>query len=80
MKKTARNAKRQAEIVIKNIYALERNKKLLVYTCKKTPLVISLGKYNGIYSHGKFVFTGVIPALMKALIEKWEMWKKILDT
>ena len=74
--KTAQNAERQEEVVVKNIYALERNKKLSVYACKKTPLVISLGKYNGIYSHGKFVIWGKIPALMKFLIEKREMWKK----
>ena len=74
--KTAQNAERQAEVVVKNIYASEKNKKLSVYTCKKTPLVISLGKYNGLFVLNNFVLTGKIPALMKALIEDWEMLKK----
>jgi len=38
-------------------------------------LVISLGKYNGIYSRGPFVITGFIPGIIKRFIEKWQMFK-----
>ena len=75
IEKTAQNAKRQAEIVVKNITALENNKILSTYGSKQTPLVISLGKYNGIFCWGKLVLTGIIPGILKTLIEKREMWK-----
>lgn len=73
--KTAQNAERQARIAVKNIIALEKNASLTQYHSKRTPLVISLGKYNGIFDTGKFVLTGPIPGLLKSLIEKREMWK-----
>jgi len=76
MEKTAQNAKLQAKIVVKNIRAIEEGRELESYNKKKTPLVISLGRYNGIYCHGKFVISGFIPAIMKAVIEDWEMWKR----
>ena len=78
VEKTAQNAQLQAKIVVNNIYALENGRELASYIFKKTPLVISLGKYNGIYCHGNFVFSGFIPALIKVFIEKWEMWKRKL--
>ena len=74
--KTAQNAERQAEVVVKNICALEKENELEKYQSKKTPLIISIGKNCGIYSHGDFVFTGFIPGLMKSKIEWLEMWKK----
>lgn len=73
--KTAQNAERQAQIVVENIRRLEKDESLVSYHSKKTPLVISLGKWNGIFEYHGLVFTGVIPALLKWLIEKWEMWK-----
>jgi|SRR3989344_3592038 len=73
--KTAQNAERQAKIAVKNICALEHEKSLEKYHSKKTPLVISLGRWNGIYSQGSFVFTGLIPGLMKRIIEWKEMIK-----
>ena len=76
--KTAQNAERQGKIIAKNICALESGNKLLKYESKRTPLVISLGKYDGIYSGEKYVFGGIIPGLMKTIIEKFEMLKKQL--
>lgn len=73
--KTAQNTERQAEVIVKNIIAFESNNELNQYHSKKTPLVISLGKYNGILDSGNFVLTGFIPALLKFFIEKREMWK-----
>ncbi len=74
--KTAQNAERQGSVIVKNICALEKITDLKEYISKKTPMIISLGKYNGIYHHGNFVMCGIIPALMKSMVEKWEMIKK----
>jgi len=71
--KTAQNAERQARIVVKNIFALEKKDKITKYHSKRTPLVISLGKYNGILDLGNFVLTGFIPGLLKSFIEWKEM-------
>jgi len=73
--KTAQNAERQAKIVVKNIIALEDKSNLVSYHSKKTPLVISLGKYKGVLDFGNFVLTGFIPALLKSFIEIKEMRK-----
>ena len=76
--KTAQNAERQAEIIAKNICLMEKGGRLKRYESKSTPMIISLGKYNGIYTYDGFNMYGKIPALMKAVIEWWEMWKKRL--
>ncbi len=73
MEKTAQNAKNQAKIVINNIKAMENNTKLKEFSPAQTPLIISLGKYHGIFVSGKFVLTGLIPSLMKYFVEKKEM-------
>lgn len=73
--KTAQNAERQAMIIVKNIIALENKEDLFQYHSKKTPLVISLGKYNGIIDLGDFVLTGIISALLKSFIEWREMYR-----
>jgi len=78
--KTAQNAMRQAKIIVKNIMALENNDSLIKYYSKKTPLVISLGKYNGILDLGNFVLTGLIPACLKFFIERREMLKLRLNS
>ncbi len=73
IEKTAQNAKIQAQLVVKNIRALEKKRKLKEYNQYKTPLVISLGKWNGIFESNKFVFTGLVPGIMKSIIELKEM-------
>lgn len=75
VEKTAQNSEIQARIVLKNILSLENNRKLKKYKQHKTPLVISLGKFNGVFESNYFVFTGLIPGIMKTLIEKREMLK-----
>ncbi len=82
--KTAQNAKRQAELVSYNIVALESNKKLKSYHEKKTPIIISLGKWNGIFETEKLSFGGIIPALLKYFVEirellpyKFRKWKNL---
>lgn len=74
--KTAQNAEKQAETVVKNIWAIEKNLSLQKFVPKFSPLVISLGKNKGIFTKRKFTFSGIIPGWMKSVIERWEMWKK----
>lgn len=76
--KTAQNAVRQASVAARNILALEKNRGLRRYHSKKTPLVISLGKYRGILSANWSTFGGFTPAFMKWAVERNEMWKKRL--
>ena len=38
-------------------------------------MVISLGKYDGIFEYKNVVLTGLIPAFLKLAIEKKTMWK-----
>ncbi len=75
VEKTAQNSIIQAKIVSSNINALESKDNLKEYNSRKTPLIISLGKYYGIFTWGNFTFTGIIPGLMKTIIEKIEMLK-----
>ncbi|HLC31977.1 MAG TPA: FAD-dependent oxidoreductase [Candidatus Nanoarchaeia archaeon] len=76
VEKTAQNAQKQAAVVVHNIYALERGGKMKAYVSRKTPIVLSLGKYNGLFIYKDFVFGGIVPGFMKWAIEKKEMWKK----
>ncbi|MBS3080231.1 FAD-dependent oxidoreductase [Candidatus Pacearchaeota archaeon] len=73
--KTAQNAERQSQIVVNNIIALENKEKLKDYHPRTGPLVISLGKLDGIFSYKNLNFNGIIPAFLKFFIEKREMWK-----
>ena len=39
------------------------------YVSKKRPVIISLGKYEGILEYKKIIVTGIIPAFLKWLVE-----------
>ena len=69
--KTAQAAEKQAEIVAKNILHHIYKERLERYEQKTKPMVISLGKNNGIFIYKQFVLTGFIPGLLKRIIE----WK-----
>ncbi len=71
--KTAQNAEKQAEIVVKNIYHLENEETLEEYTSSPRVMVISLGKWDGMLIYKNFVLTGIIPGILKTIIE----WKTI---
>lgn len=71
--KTAQNAERQAEVIVKNLRALKSGGDLKRYESKKGMMVISLGKYDGVVEGRNIVFGGKIAALMKWGIEKWIM-------
>ena len=73
--KTAQNAEKQAKVVAKNIINLEKGKNLEKYLSKPRIMVISLGKWHGILVYKNFVLTGLIPGILKGLIEWKEMRK-----
>ncbi|MDP2628446.1 MAG: FAD-dependent oxidoreductase [Nanoarchaeota archaeon] len=75
--KTAQGAEKQADLVINNILALEKNKFLKKYISKRRPMVISLGKFNGIFENENFVINGFIPAFMKWFVQKRTMFRYI---
>jgi NADH dehydrogenase FAD-containing subunit len=74
--KTAQNAEHQADVVVENIIAKETGNDLAAYESHSKGIVISLGKYHGIFEKGSFVLTGFIPAIMKAGIERFEIIKR----
>tara|TARA_Y100000034_G_scaffold137001_1_gene218235 strand:+ start:9065 stop:10108 length:1044 start_codon:yes stop_codon:yes gene_type:complete len=73
--KTAQNAELHAETCVNNIEALEKKEPMVPYKAQKRALVISLGKWNAIYEGKDFVFTGILPALLKGGIERWILGK-----
>lgn len=75
VEKTAQHAQHQGTLVAENIRALEAGKALVSYTERKQPMVISLGRYKGIFERGSFVWGGYVPGLLKRVIEFKEMWK-----
>ncbi len=75
--KTAQGAEKQAQIVVKNIYHLEKGEKLEKYVSGKKMMVISLGKKDGILTKGNFNLTGRVTSWLKELIEKKEMRRLI---
>ena len=73
--KAAQNAEKHAKVIVKNIKRMAKGKKLKKYVPKKRPMVISLGKYKGIFTYKMFVLNGIIPAFMKKFIEWKTMFK-----
>ena len=74
--KTGQAAEKQVNLAIKNLRLLSKNKtNLYSYKAKSKPLIISLGKYNGIFIYKNFVLTGLIPAFLKYLVEKKTLLK-----
>jgi apoptosis-inducing factor 2 len=72
--KTAQNAEEQAKVVIGNIRHLTRQEPLEKYSPKTRTMVISLGKWNGILIHGNKVLPGIIPGILKRVVE----WKTMM--
>jgi len=73
--KTAQNAEKHADIIAKNIEALEIEHELKEYKPKPRIMVISLGKWNGIIIYKSLVLTGIIAAFAKWFAE----WKTMVD-
>ena len=74
--KTAQNAERQANIVIRNILALFEGREMKEYKAVRIPVIISLGKRKGIFEYGNFVLSGWVPALLKWAVEKREILRR----
>ncbi len=72
--KTAQSAEKQAIVAVENIYRLEHGEPLIEYYQTKKPMVISLGKWSGIFEWGSFTWCGIVPGILKTLIE----WKTML--
>ncbi len=72
--KTAQNAENHAKIIVKNICHQEQGKELTPYRQNPRAMVISLGKYNGIFTYKNMVIKGIIPGILKTLIE----WKTMM--
>lgn len=73
--KTAQSAEQQAEIVCHNIRALEKKEQLQEYVSTARPMVISLGKWHGIFVYKNFVLRGIIPGFLKRMIE-WKTMRR----
>ncbi len=73
--KTAQCAETHAQVIVDNIRSVAQGSELRSYSAGPIPLVISLGKWDGIFEYKGFVMTGFIPALMKKFIEWKTMWK-----
>lgn len=74
--KTAQAAEKQANVVVENIRRLERKFPLKKYVSSKRPMIISLGKWNGIIEYRKLVITGIFPAFVKKIVEIKSMLKR----
>ncbi|MBS3093058.1 FAD-dependent oxidoreductase [Candidatus Pacearchaeota archaeon] len=73
--KLAQNAENHAYLISKNLKLLLKNKSLIAYNSKPRIMVISLGKLDGILIYKQFTLTGIIPGIMKTVIEKMFMRK-----
>lgn len=71
--KTAANAKRHGTIILENLLKSMQGKTLSVYRQRKIPMIIDLGRRNAILVYSRFMVPGVIPAIIKQIIEKLEI-------
>eukprot|EP01117_Protostelium_nocturnum_P004805 TRINITY_DN1744_c0_g1_i1.p1 TRINITY_DN1744_c0_g1~~TRINITY_DN1744_c0_g1_i1.p1 ORF type:complete len:424 (+),score=136.04 TRINITY_DN1744_c0_g1_i1:100-1371(+) len=71
--KLCQTAGDHAQLIASNIRALEKGKKLQSYHPKPCPMLISLGKFDGILTYRGFSMTGFVPAAMKEFVEWKEM-------
>lgn len=67
--KLAQNAEKHAQIIVHNLKNIENIEKMIKYLPKKRTIIISLGKYNGILEDKNLVITGLIPGILKTIIE-----------
>lgn len=73
--KLAQTAEKMAAVVVNNIMCMERGKKPEKYTSPLfRPVLISMGKYHGVFVFGNFAVTGPLPALLKEAVE----WKTLM--
>ena len=68
--KTALNAERQGNVILKNLLQSIKGKKLSGYRLRKEPMIISLGRRNAILTYWVFMIPGFLPAMIKFIVEK----------
>ncbi len=73
--KTGYNAERHGRLIAENIIRFKNNEKLKKYKIRKTPLIIGLGKYNGLIVYKNITLPGIIPAVFKKIVEKWTLFQ-----
>lgn len=71
--KTAQNAKLHSEAIVKNLKRELEGDSLVPYRSKKRPMVISLGDRNGILVYDNIVLSGVLPGLLKWIVQYWNL-------
>jgi len=69
--KSAQNAERQGKLIAQNVIRFFQHKSLLRYFPAKRPMLISLGDWNGLFVYDKWVISGILPACLKRVFEKW---------
>lgn len=73
--KLAQNAETHGKIIAKNIIRSEKKENLKEYISTKRLMLISLGKKIGIFEYKKYTFIGILPLIMKNIIEKIHLKK-----
>ena len=73
--KLAQNAEKQGRIVARNIINLEKGRNLKEYELNPRVMAISLGKWDGILAYKNMAVTGIIPGILKTLIEFRTMFR-----
>ncbi len=73
--KLAQNAEKQGRVAARNIINLENGRNLKEYKSRPRVMVISLGKWDGIITYKNIALTGIIPGILKTLIELKTMFR-----
>ena len=74
--KTAQNAERAACVIVENLRRkLREEKELKKYENKSRVMITSLGKWRGILTYKNMTLTGIVPGLLKSVVE-WKSMRK----
>jgi len=71
--KLCQTAYHEATVAVANVKNMEARRALSKYVPTSCPMLISLGKYDGVLTYKSWTFTGFIPAVMKEFVEWKEM-------
>ncbi len=73
--KTAYNADRHGHLISENIIRSVEGEDLLSYEKRSYPMLLSLGSRDGTLSYSKWTLSGLVPRIMKGLVQYWTMGK-----
>jgi len=71
--KLCQTASQEVSVVLQNIWNKENNLPLTTFSASPCPMLISLGKYECVFSYRGYSFGGFIPACIKEFVEWKEM-------